>query len=54
MKNVLSQLPNKKRLRYKPTRDMESFNIVNTETHDETLKYCPIMKFIFMLVSMKQ
>ena len=39
MKNVLSQLPNKNKVTViNPPRDMESFNIVNTETHDETLK----------------
>ena len=39
MKKVLSQLPNKKKVTViNPPRDMESFNIVNTETHDETLK----------------
>ncbi len=39
MKNVLSQLPNKNKVTViNPPGDMESFNIVNTETHDETLK----------------
>jgi len=39
MKNVLNQLPNKKKVTViNPPRDIESFNIVNTETHHETLK----------------
>ena len=39
MKNVLSKLPNKKEVTViNPPEDMKSFNIVNTETHDETLK----------------
>ena len=39
MKNVLSQLPNKNKVTViNPPGDMESFNIVNTETHDETLE----------------
>ena len=38
MKNVLSKLPNKNMITViNPPVNMDSFNIVNTETHDETL-----------------
>ena len=39
MKSVLSKLPDKENITViNPPKDTESFNIANTETHDETLK----------------
>ena len=40
MKSVLENLPNKKKITViNPTTGMESFTVVRTETHFETLEY---------------